>query len=142
VLTEVSFAHFGERGSVDVLAWHPSRRILLVVEVKTEIASAEETLRRHDVKVRLGPMLARERFAARPAHVARLLVVADRSSNRRRVARLAPVMDSAYPLRGDGLRAWLRDPAGAGAGLLFVGESAGATLRRRRAPRAGTQPTH
>jgi hypothetical protein len=56
---EVTFNHYGDRGSIDVLAVHPVARIALVVEVKTEITSAEETLRRLDVKVRLGAGLAR-----------------------------------------------------------------------------------
>ena len=33
VATEVSFNVWGERGSIDVLAFHPASRILLVVEV-------------------------------------------------------------------------------------------------------------
>lgn len=53
VLAEVTYAVYGERGSIDLLAWHAATRTLLVVEIKTEITSAEETLRRHDAKVRL-----------------------------------------------------------------------------------------
>jgi hypothetical protein len=30
--TEVSYSEFGERGSIDILAWHAESRILLVVE--------------------------------------------------------------------------------------------------------------
>src|SRR5205814_2854058 len=45
---EVSFAHFAERGSVDILAWHAATKTLVVVEVKTELASIEEALRRFD----------------------------------------------------------------------------------------------
>lgn len=40
---EVTFAVRGERGSIDVLAWHAASRTLLVVEVKTELTSLEET---------------------------------------------------------------------------------------------------
>ena len=35
VAVEVSFSRFGERGSIDVLAFHPIRRALLVSEVKS-----------------------------------------------------------------------------------------------------------
>src|SRR5688572_8593116 len=35
VRVEVSFNHYGDRGRVDVLAFHPILRILLVVEVKS-----------------------------------------------------------------------------------------------------------
>jgi transcriptional regulator with XRE-family HTH domain len=33
---EVSFSIYRERGIIDILAWHPTRRILLVIELKTE----------------------------------------------------------------------------------------------------------
>ena len=75
VEVEVSFNHYGDRGSIDLLAYHPATRTLLVVEVKTEIASAEEMLRRLDVKARVAPLLAPERFGERPARVVRLLAV-------------------------------------------------------------------
>jgi transcriptional regulator with XRE-family HTH domain len=68
VLPEVTYAVYRERGSVDILAWHAASRTLLVIEVKTEIASAEETLRRHDEKVRLAPKLGRERFGVGYVH--------------------------------------------------------------------------
>ncbi len=59
---EVTYSEYGERGSIDLLAFNPAARILLVVEVKTEVVSVEETLRRHDAKVRLAPRIARQRF--------------------------------------------------------------------------------
>src|SRR5262245_40210248 len=43
--SEVTFSHFGERGSIDILAWHPPTRTLLVTEIKTELGSLEATLR-------------------------------------------------------------------------------------------------
>jgi len=36
---EVSFSIHGERGIIDILAWHPGRRMLLVVELKTEVVA-------------------------------------------------------------------------------------------------------
>ncbi|HEX5826025.1 MAG TPA: hypothetical protein VFY23_00770 [Candidatus Limnocylindrales bacterium] len=133
VLPEVTFSEWGERGSVDILAWHAATRTLLVVEVKTEIVSAEETLRRHDVKARLGPAMGVARFGARPRAVAKLLVVAEGSTNRRRVERLAPVLDVSYPLRSDRVRAWLSEPDGTMAGLLVasVPRAAGRPAPRR-----------
>ena len=67
VLVEVSYNRWGERGSVDILAWHAAARTVLVVEVKSEITAVEETLRKHDTKVRLAPAILHERLGERPA---------------------------------------------------------------------------
>lgn len=53
VEVEVTYSSFGERGSIDILAWWPFARIALVVEIKSEPASVEATLRKLDEKVRL-----------------------------------------------------------------------------------------
>lgn len=120
---EASYSVFGERGSIDVLGWHPVTRTLIVVEVKTEIASVEETIRKHDVKVRLGSRLAAERYGWHAGRVARLLVLPDTTTARRRVARHDAVLSRVYPLRAQGLRAWLRRPESAADGLLFAPHS-------------------
>lgn len=119
VVPEATYAIYRERGSIDILAWHAPSRTLLVVEVKTEITSAEELLRRHDEKVRLGP-ICRERFNTSPDSIGRLLVVADTGANRRRVARLDAMLAPVYPRRGSALTGWLRRPGGPIGGLLFV----------------------
>lgn len=134
VLAEVTFSVYGERGSIDLLAWHAASRTLLVIEIKTEIASAEEMLRRHDVKVRLGPRIVRERLGVAPSVVARLLVVADSSANRAKVVRLESLLASPYPMRGAALRSWLANPAGPMGGLLFLNtaNAGGKKLRPKR----------
>jgi len=120
VLPEVTYSVFGERGSIDLLAWHAATRTLLVIEIKTEITSAEEMLRRHDVKVRLAPRIGKERFGEQPATVARLLVVAESTGNRNRVARLGALLAAIYPLRGTAVRDWLAAPVGTMGGILFL----------------------
>jgi transcriptional regulator with XRE-family HTH domain len=117
---EVSFSAFGERGSIDVLAWHPETRTLLVIEVKTELTSVAETLRKHDVKVRLAARIARDRFGWSPQAVGRLLVLPGGPTARRQVHRHDPVLGNACPARGAAVRRWLRGPAGAISGLLFL----------------------
>jgi transcriptional regulator with XRE-family HTH domain len=121
---EISYSCFGERGSIDVLAWHPTTRSLLVVEVKSEIVSVESTLRKLDEKVRLGGSVASERLGWRhvggPSATSRLIVLPATRTEHRRVARHAAVFDRACPTRGFAVRRWLRDPAGPLAGLLFV----------------------
>jgi len=128
--SEVSFSVYGERGSIDVLAWHAPTRTLLVVEVKSELTSVEETLRVHDAKLRLAPRIAAERFGWRSTTTARLLVLPDLSTARRRVARHRAVLGGAYPMRGHMIRAWLLAPTPAmrpttGGGLLFLSPTQG-----------------
>jgi hypothetical protein len=140
VRPEVSFAVYGERGSIDVVGWHAPSGTLLVIEVKTELASIEETMRRHDTKVRLAARVVEERFGWRPRRVARLLVLPEHRTARRQVERHASVLGSAYPLRGVPLREWLREPAGSVAGLLFMPPTTGdrashSPVRQRRVRR-------
>ncbi len=138
---EVRSNHYGDRGSIDLLAYHPATRTVLVVEVKMQITSAEEMLRRLDVKVRLAPMLVPERFGERPARVVRILAVTASSANRARVSRLEPILETAFPLRSRALTGWLRAPGpvpgGSAAGLLFVRNvgAAGVTHGERRVRR-------
>jgi transcriptional regulator with XRE-family HTH domain len=140
VRVEVSYSIYGERGSIDVLACHEASRTLLVVEVKTEVVSIEETLRKHDAKVRLAKRIAAEELGWRALGVARLLVLPGLSTARRRVERHAAVLDTTYPARGSAVRAWLREPAGLIAGILFVqpsdGRRSGALARKRIRERA------
>jgi transcriptional regulator with XRE-family HTH domain len=120
VAVEATYSRYGERGSVDILAAHAARRVGLVIEVKTELNSIEETLRLHDVKVRLGPALCFDRFGWRPAMVGRLLVVLESTTARRRFHAKAAVFDTALPQRGQAIRRWLRSPDGQLNGLWFL----------------------
>ena len=133
VRAEVSYSVYGERGSIDILGWHPATRTLLVVEVKTELTSIEEALRKHDEKVRLAPRIAREHLGWDSVGASSLLVLPSQSRSRRRVERHAGVLDVAHPARGGAVRTWLRAPVGRIAGLVFVspGNSARALSRKR-----------
>ena len=59
VVPEATFNHFGERGSVDVLAWHPIHRALLIIEVKSVVPDVQALLAGVDRKVRIAPAIAR-----------------------------------------------------------------------------------
>jgi transcriptional regulator with XRE-family HTH domain len=140
-IVEVTFSHYGERGSIDVLALRPDRLAALIQECKTELASTEELNRGVDRKVRLAADLVQERFGWRPKIVGRLVVFADTSSNRRRVA-AANVLAAAYPTRGRDVTEWLREPVGSLRGLVFVSVSPGRTgsrspLARKRVRKVG-----
>jgi hypothetical protein len=137
---EVTFNHFGERGSVDVLAWLPTMRVLLIIEVKSVVPDAQATISAHDRKTRLGDVIGRSRGWV-PLVVGKLLVVAESSTTRRRVLNLADLFGAAYPDRAIEVRRWLRHPVGPLAGLLFVPKSHGPgtsakTLARERVRRA------
>jgi hypothetical protein len=140
VHVEVSFNRFGERGSIDVLGWHPETRTALVVEVKSEVAGVEETLRRHDTKTRLAPAVVFERLGERPARVGRLLVLPEASAARRRVDEHRATFGRAYPHRGRDVARWLAHPDGPMAGILFVPAKTAAVGPRRRVRRAATVP--
>jgi transcriptional regulator with XRE-family HTH domain len=131
VHVEVSYSEYGERGSVDVLAFWPPLGILLVIEVKTDLAGVEAVLRKLDEKVRLAPTVALDRFGWQAQHVAWLLVMPESSTLRRRVERQAAVLRRAFPARGADVRRWLRQPAGGIAGLVFLSPSRGKTAIQR-----------
>jgi len=93
---EVSFNDYGERGSIDVLAWHPSARALLVIEVKSVVPDVQATIFGLDRKARLGPKVA----AARGWDVvttSRPLVVRETSASRRRIDGVESVFEVAFP---------------------------------------------
>ena len=121
VEVEASFAIWGERGSVDVLAWHPESGALLVIEVKSVVPDSQATLHGLDCKARLAPDIVRDRGLP-IRHVSRLLVIRDTSTSRRRIARLAATYDAARPVRGREIGRWLRRPDRSIAGLLFLPE--------------------
>lgn len=125
VSPEVTFAVYGERGSIDILAYHPGTGALLVIEIKSVVPDVQATLAGLDRKVRLAPAIARDR-GWRVTSVSRWLVVEDSSTARDRVARHAATFRAALPLRTVALRRWAADPVGAVAGLMFVRSSTGA----------------
>jgi Holliday junction resolvase-like predicted endonuclease len=142
IAAEVSFSHYGERGSIDILAWHPATRSLLVVEVKTELGAIEETLRVLDVKVRNASKIARERFGWLVASTSRVLVLPATRTARRHVAAHAEAIGSVMPLQTRQFESWTRSPGRAVGGVWFVTDigqgatgHAVANVRRVRAPR-------
>ena len=93
VAAEVTFWIRGERGSVDLLAWHPATRVLLVIEVKSVVPDQQATLSTLDRKARLGREIAGER-GWNPLAVGRLLVIGDSRTARRRVDEHATTYDA------------------------------------------------
>src|SRR4051794_11207092 len=111
-LPEVTFQHYADRGSIDLLSLHPETRSAAINEIKTDILSVEETHRRHDMKVRLAARIVEERVGWRPVQVGRILIVPEESKVRRAIERHSLVFRSAYPSGSRAIRAWIRAPDG------------------------------
>ena len=116
---EVSFSIYGERGAIDVLAWHAGRRALLVVELKSEIVDVQGLLGAVDRYRRLAPQIARER-GWEPQTVSTWVAVAAGRTNARAVAAHRTVLGRAFPTDGRRLAAWLRHPDGRLDALTFL----------------------
>jgi transcriptional regulator with XRE-family HTH domain len=141
VMPEVSYSVFGERGSIDLLAWHAQTATLLVIEVKSEIATVEGTFRKHDEKVRLAGKVAAERLGWVAQATARLLVLPEHRTVRRQVEDKQALFGRVYPHRNVEVRRWLRTPAGAMSGILFLpGTSAARDMRDRPARKRVRRP--
>lgn len=130
---EVSFSIYGERGIIDILAWHPGRRILLVVELKTEFVDINELMGTVDRKRRLAAVIARER-AWDPLIVATWVVVSDNRTNRRALTGHEAVLRAKFPVDGRMMRSWLRRPEGRCNALSFLPWVHDAGVRRDLAP--------
>ena len=106
---EVSFSIYGERGVIDILAWHEKTGSLLVIELKTAIADVNELLGTMDRKKRLAAQVASER-GWHPKTVSTWLIVADTRTNRRRLDAHMAVIRNAFPDGTWAARRWLRGP--------------------------------
>ena len=109
VATEVSFNIYGERGSIDILAFHRTSRVLLVVEVKSVVPDVQATLVTLDRKERLAVEIARGRGWHGVA-VARLLVIRESRTARRRIEEHAATFGTMFPDRIGRIRSWLKGP--------------------------------
>lgn len=130
---EVTFSQYGERGAIDILAWHPRQRIALVIELKTELVDVQDLLASLDRKRRLAASIARER-GWDPVAIAVWLVIAEDHTNRRRVGAHRHVMRAAFPADGRTMRGWLQRPGGTIAGMSFWQSRSRSPARRGAAP--------
>ena len=141
---EYTFSHYGERGSVDILAWHAATRTLLIIEIKTQLMDIQDVLSTLDRKVRLVPQLVAAGRGWRPSAIAKLLVVEESAVARRVVRSHAATFHAALPERSRRARSWLAAPSGPFAGIWFLSPTNGSrgnrrdgALRRVRRPKSG-----
>jgi transcriptional regulator with XRE-family HTH domain len=137
----VSFNIRGERGSVDVLAFHAASRTALIVEVKSVVPDVQATLMTLDRKARLGKELAGlQGWSARG--VGRLLVVGESRTSRRRIEAHETVFRATLPARAVEIRRWLHLPTAERllAGLWFLSSGHRASTRHRIARPLADEP--
>ena len=130
VIVEFTFNEYGDRGSVDILAWHGASRTLLLIEVKSELDGLESVLRPMDVKLRVVPKLVARDRGWRAVACGSLLVLPDEVTARRAVQRLRPVFDVALPARTVAIRHWLGKPSGPLLGIWFLADTPGRRVIR------------
>lgn len=109
IAPEVSFSVFGERGVIDILAFHEPTRSLLVIELKTAIVDVNELVGNVDRKRRLAVKIAADR-GWRAISVSCWVIVAAGTTNRRRVTAHSTMVRAAYPQGGRTMHAWIRRP--------------------------------
>ncbi len=134
VRPEVSFNHFGERGIVDLVAWHPGLRAILLVELKTEFVDVNELLGVTDRRRRLARVIARS-LAWDPVVVGQWVVLAEGRTNRRRLAEHRTVIRAAFPADGRSIAGWLARPVANASALWFLPDSREGGVRRSRTSR-------
>lgn len=137
---EVSFSVYGERGVIDIAAWHPASRSMLVIELKTELVDISELMGTLDRKRRLAEEVARERRWD-PASTSAWLVVADSRTNHRTLSTHARALRSKLPADGRTIRAWLRQPVGSISALSFLPSAQDGSTRRGLAPVRRVRPS-
>jgi transcriptional regulator with XRE-family HTH domain len=128
-LPEVSFAVYGERGVIDILAWHEASRSLLVIELKTRLVDINGLMATMDIRRRIAWQLARER-GWDPVTVGIWVVVAPGRTNARILADHRAVLRAKFPADGRSMRRWLAHPQGEIAALSFLPQVRVPDLRR------------
>lgn len=119
---ETTFSIFGERGVIDILAFHPPTGALLVIELKTALVDVQALIGSVDRYRRLAPQLARER-GWMVSSVSCWVILRETPANHRRLAAHSTVLRTAFPQDGRRMRGWLQNPVGAISALSFLSDS-------------------
>jgi transcriptional regulator with XRE-family HTH domain len=139
VVPERSFSMWGERGVVDVLAWHAPSRTLLVVELKTEIVEVQRLIGTVDRYRRLAPQIVSE-LGWEPLTVGVWVAVAESPTNRRRLGEHVGVLRVAFPSDGRTVPGWLAHPSSALRALSFLSDARLANRTAARSSRRRVRP--
>lgn len=146
IVPEVSFAYRGDRGVIDIVAWHAASRTILVIELKTRIVDVNDLMTTMDVRGRMARRIANE-HGWDPVAIGLWVVVAPARTNGRILAEHATVLRAKFPGDGRTMRGWLARPSGSVAALSFMPQvhlgnlGRGATTPRRvRRSRSSVDP--
>ena len=131
-VVEYGFNHYGDRGSVDVLAWHAESRTLLIVEVKSRLTDLQATFTSFARKLRIVPNLVQRDHGWDPRFLGRLMVMDGTTANRSVVAKHAATFATLFPERMPAVGTWLRRPDRSLGGVWFVSNIHGANAKRVR----------
>jgi len=131
VRPEVSFSHYGERGVVDLVAWHAATSTLLLVELKTELVDVGDLLATMDRRRRLASVIGAG-LGWTPSSVGAWVLFTETRTNRRRIAEFSKLLRAAFPTDGRSMARWLAKPDRSLAALSFLPDSDQA--------RSGTRP--
>ncbi|MEI7743418.1 MAG: helix-turn-helix domain-containing protein, partial [Chloroflexota bacterium] len=132
VAPEVTLARYGERGSIDVLAFHAATGSLLVIEVKSVVPDMQGCSP-GSIGSGVSPAAWQSRAGGgwRVRSVSRLLVLPDDRTARRRLVVHALTINQTMPLRTAAVRRWLPAPGGAMGGVLVLPSRQRTTARHR-----------
>jgi transcriptional regulator with XRE-family HTH domain len=119
-IVEYSLTVFGERGSVDILAWHAATRTLLIVEVKSRLTDLQAMFHSLGRKLRLVPDEARRELGWDPVAVGRIVVAPGTSETRSILLRHRAMFGSTLPAEATEIRRWIREPHGSVAGVWLL----------------------
>lgn len=126
---EVSYAVYGERGVIDILAFHPATGSLLVIELKTQLVDVSDLMGRMDRYLRLASRAASD-HGWRATAVSCWIVLRDTRTNRRRVAAHAHTLRAAFPDDGRTARRWLGSPSDRLRALSFLSDAHDGSVRQ------------
>lgn len=120
VAREVEIGGPRSRGWIDLLAYHPARRLLLIIEVKTELldlGAIERTIGWYEREA----IVAARRRGWTPGRVASVLLILDSVANDGAIRTAPDLLARAFPGRATGFRAVLAgDEPADGARFLAV----------------------
>ncbi len=136
---EVSFSIYGERGIIDIIAWHPSYRALVIIELKTDIVDVNELIGQMDKRRRLAREIVKER-GWDPLTISTWVIVANGRTNRARLAAHRTVLRNAFPTDGRSILGWLRRPDRAIAALSLWNRTVGGSVSGEYAARHRVRP--